>query len=447
MSLREAIKDLRNVARTLNKANFNFEMNALESFLDGIKVDKPAKPPEDILKPLLNKYLRGERNFSAREVRALPFIIHEPPITLNQTIEILRKLDFLKTSHLRGVLSVYLLNYDDSNKTERLRRELNNVRNVESVSLKKIFAAREYLFVDKRFQNMSKLFAEKLSVENSLETLGLSNFYKASNFIQTALKIFFRSNAAPVPAQFKILDELDADFDAYRNIFPYIADALIQSVDALIQSVYRTGYGKKKCMKIFYRRLGDPRFGNSRFKWQGVSQKSIDIFSQWLSEEDLEIFFELIRNTAVDSMWRYREKFWRAYLPHIVKTKIFLGSDAERLAAQIKDKINLKHGTLKDATADQSVFVFQIGRYIFSEWSHNGKLRVHKIEATFNLFDTAEDFFEKNSINRDILVKNFIEEWTHYPHIGQKSWQNKVSAWLKENCRITKTERDWRLEN
>ena len=439
MSLRDAIKDLRNVAKTLDRATFNFEMNALEKFLDGIKVDKPAKPPEDILKPLLEKILRGERDFSSRERRALPFIIYEPSITYRHITEILRELDFSRTSSLRGVLSVYLLNHDDSLKTERLRRELNNVCNVESVSLKKTFAARQYLFSNERFQNTSKLFAEKLSIDGALDELGLSNSYKASKFIQTALKIFFRANLPPA-ALFKILDELNGEFDTYKNIFPAAADALIQTV-------VRTGYGKEKCMEIFYKRLEDPRFGNSRFNWDKVSQKSRDIFCQWLSAEDLETFFELIRQTAVNRMWRYREKFWRAYLPYIVKTKIFLGNNAKMLAAQIKNKIELKHGNLTGSSDDQSAFVFQIGRYIFSEWSHNGKLRVHKIDTTFNLFDTAEDFFEKNSISRNVLEKNSVGEWRHYPNAGENSWQNKVGAWLGENCGIYKTENDWRLED
>ena len=438
MSLREAIKDLKNVAKTLDRTNFNFEMNALEKFLAGIKVDKPAKPPENVLEKLLWKFRNRVEDFSSREIRALPFIIYEPEIVSYEMIAILQLMDFSRTSHLRGVLSVYLEHHDDSNKTERLRRELNNVRNVDSALLRKVFAARQYLFSNERFQNMAKLFAEKRSVAGALEEFGLSNFYKASKFIQTALKIFFRANVPPA-AQFKILDELDSEFDTYKNIFPAVADALIQTV-------VRTGYGKNKCMEIFYRRLGDPRFGNSRFNWNGVSQKSRDIFCHWLSEEDLEIFFELINQTAVNRMWRYREKFWRAYLPYIVKTKIFLGNNAKMLAAQIKNKIELKHGNLTGSSDDQSAFVFQIGQYIFSEWSYNGKLRVHKIDTTFNLFDTAEDFFEKNSISRNVLEKNSVDEWIHY-NAEKYFWQNKVGAWLGENCGIYKTENDWGLEN
>ena len=438
MSLQDALKDLRNVARRLDTANFNPQMNALEEFLNGIKVNKPAEPPRDVLEELLRKFLRGNENFSASDKRKLPFIIHESPITFNDTIKILRKVDFSRTSHLRNVMGVYLQHYDDSNKTELLRQKLNGVRNVDSVTLKKTFAAREYLFGDRRFDNMAKIFTQKLSVAGVLEDFGLSGFYKTANFIQAALKFFFRTNTPPA-AQFEILDELDADFDTYENIFPAVADALIQTV-------YRTGYGKKKCMEIFYRRLGDPRFGDSRFNWQGVSQKSKDIFSHWLSEEDLEIFFELIRATALDSMWRYREKFWRAYLPHIVKTKIFLGNNAKRLAAQIKGKVNLNHGTLRGAAADQSVFVFQIGRYIFSEWSHSGKLRVQEVEKQMHLFDFGENLFEYDSISRDVLIRNSIAEWIHSSP-QTYFWQGEVSEWLEENCGISKIINDWGLES
>ena len=103
---------------------------------------------------------------------------------------------------------------------------MNVVREVDSVSLKKIFASRENLFMENHMANMEKLFAQKLSVAKVLETFGLSNFYKASNFIQAAIVNFFQINKN-MSAQFEILDELDAEFDTYKNIFPYIADALM----------------------------------------------------------------------------------------------------------------------------------------------------------------------------------------------------------------------------
>ena len=434
MSLRDSILGLRNAARSLNAATFNPEMNALKILADNLG-DKifSCDPPEDFLKKLLEKFLRGEKNFTRREFKALPFIIFEGAINFEDTKKILNMLNLSDKRHLSGLIKVYLNHYDGSNKTELLRRRINFIPKEfaeGSTRLKKIFASKDKLFADNRMANMENFFAQKLSVADSLEELGLTNFYKASNFIQTALIIFFQTNTPPA-AQFKILAELDSEFDTYKNIFPYIADALIQTV-------YRTGYGKNKCMEIFYRRLGDPRFGNSRFNWDKVSPKSRDIFSQWLSAEDLEIFFELINQTAVNRMWRYREKFWRAYLPHISSTWIFLGSDAKRIARQLGDK-NTGHGNLDGGVRDQSVFVFQIKNFIFLEWSHNGKLSVYKSETT-NLF------FGLPSLRGINITSNVIKDWVHSSP-KTYSWQKKVSEWLKTNCGIDKTEKDWRLEN
>ena len=429
MSLHDSVKDLRNVAKHLDAAKFNPQINELEKFLDGVEFDKPVKPPADVLKMLLQKFRNGDENFSAREIKNLPFIIYEQEITSHDVKKILGKLDFSRASHLRRVMSAYILNYDGSNKTELLRQELEKIRKVDVVSLQKIFASRDKFFAKDCFQNMTKFFAQKSGVKDALKELGLSDFYRTANFIQTALKIFFRSNFARLENKFKLLDELDAEFDVYKNIFPPVADALIQSAAA-------TGFGKKKCLEIFYRRLGDPRFGYTRFNWNSVSQKSKNIFLHWLVEEDLEIFFKIIKDTAVDSMWRYREKFWRAYLPFISNTRIFLGSDANRIARRLGDK-TMAHGNLSGGSNDQSVFVFQIGRFIFSEWSHNGKLRVHDAES-------AQNFFGAIYINRRAIDENFIAVWIHSSP-QTYFWQRAVSDWLGKNCGIRKAQVDWGL--
>ena len=90
-----------------------------------------------------------------------------------------------------------------------------------------------------------------------------------------------------------------------------------------------------------------------RFNWDKISEKSKAIFLRWLVEDDLEIFFKIIKQTALDRMWRYREKFWRAYLPHISSTWIFLGSDAKRVARQLGDK-NMGHGSLDGGASDRN---------------------------------------------------------------------------------------------
>lgn len=193
----------------------------------------------------------------------------------------------------------------------------------------------------------------------------------------------------------KILAELDKDGAAYKNIFAAVADALIPAANT-------RNFGKKDCLEIFCRQLGDPRFGFGHFNWSAVSQRAKEIFMHWLAEDDLETFFEIVKQTTDDKHWRYRETFWRKYLPHISNTWIFLARDARRYAIQSK----LNHGTLRNGGTNKAVFVFQIGRYIFSEWSNVGKVRSYTLEH-------GEKFFGLSEVNGEHLRKNFVKEWIH----------------------------------
>ena len=371
MSIHDAIKDLRAAAKRLNAATFNPQMNALAEFVD--KLDGKgitAAPPEDVRQKALEKFLRGDYDFTRRELKALPFIIYEGAINLDGVRKIFGKLDFDNKRHVSGLVNVYLNQYDGSAKTELLRGRLNSTNVADnSARLKKIFAAREFLFGDDRLANTAKLFAQRQSVAGVLETFGLADSFKVSNFIKDALVTFYRTSA--FAAQLKILRELDADYDAYQNIFPAVADALIPTVA-------RAGYGKELCLDVFYRRLGDPRFGFTRFNWNDVSDKSKEIFCHWLSEDDLETFFKIVAATTDDAHWGYRERFWRRYLPRITNTWIFLTGNAKIYAAQSK----VRHGTLTNGGGNQAVFVFQVGRYIFSEWSNVGKVRAYSSSRT-----------------------------------------------------------------
>lgn len=417
MSLHDAIKDLRGAAKRLDAATFNPNMNALAEFVDKLDPNGiTATPPPDVLKQALEKFLRGDYDFTRREIRALPFIIYESAVSLDGAKKILRQLDFDNRRNIGGLVNVYLNQYDDSAKTAILRQLLRYMPDrltENSRRLQKIFAARKFLFGDDRFANTAKLFAERQSVAGVLETFGLADSFKVSNFIHAALVTFYRMNN--LAAQLKILRELDADFDAYKNIFPAVADALIQAVA-------RAGYGKELCLDVFYWRLGDPRFGFTRFNWNSVSDNAKKNFMHWLSEDDLETFFKIVAATTDDAHWGYRERFWRRYLPRITNTWIFLTGNAKIYAAQSK----VNHGTLTNGGGNQAVFVFQIGRYIFSEWSNVGKVRAYSSSR-------HEEFFGRHQISGDFIKSKSAKAWIHSSP-QTDFWQRKVGAWIERYC-------------
>lgn len=419
MSLPDAIKKLHDVAKTLSTAKFDPKLDALKKFVDSITITKTVTPTGDVLAELVAKFLRGDENFSRRELRNLPFIIYASEITVDDAAKILRRLNFFHAGQLRSLVTVYLLNYDGSAKIKLIRRQMNLIpsdMSGNSLTLRKIFAAREYLFGNERFANMSKLFARKLSVDGTLETLGLSNFFKTSQFVHVALQNFFRTNAE-LSARIEILQRLDDDSSAYEDIFPVAASVLIQAVEKL-----KDDYAREICLDVFYRRLSDPRFGGKRFRWNDVDPNSREIFCRWLCAKDLEVFFKLVAETSNDKQWRYREKFWRAYLPRISNTWIFLGKKAQRIAAKLS---NLNHGSLKGESGNQSVLVFRIGRHIFSEWSNIGKVRVHG--------DNQQYLFGLYEVDGDFIRQNFVMEWAHSSP-QTYFWQQQVRDWIERNC-------------
>ena len=418
MSLREAIADLRGAAKRLNSATFKPDMNALQKFVETLEAGNvSATPPTDVRQRALEKFLRGDNDFTRRERRALPFIIYEGAINLDGVKKILRLLDFDNTRHISGLVNVYLTGYDASAKTDLLRLLLNYGRLADnSRRLQKIFSMRKFLFGDNCLANTAKLLAQRQSVNVVLEDLGLTNFFKVSNFIHAALKNFYRTSYRA--AQIKILRELDADPASYKNIFPAAADALIPVVgDA----------GKKICLVIFYRQLGDPRFGFTRFNWNAVSDNAKKFFLRWLAEDDFKIFFKVTRETLQGdvnalNMWNAREEFWSEYLPRIGNTWVVLGSNAQRIARRrLQDQ--RKHGKLLgSADSDKSGFLFQIGQYIFVEWSHDGALRVYPAQRVSNYI--GNDFAKSEMMNVKITYRK--------PHLG--AWQDNVSDWIARYC-------------
>jgi len=72
--------------------------------------------------------------------------------------------------------------------------------------------------------------------------------------------------------------------------------------------------------------------------------------------------------------------------------------------------------------ADKSGFLFQIGAYIFAEWSHDGALRVYPAQRVQNYI--GSNFYKSQMMRVPVDYRQV--------HIG--AWQAKVRAWIQRNC-------------
>lgn len=128
----------------------------------------------------------------------------------------------------------------------------------------------------------------------------------------------------------------------------------------------------------FVKRFGDPRFREHATRWRPVSEDARAVVTGWLVADAVEQFFRLIRETAYDHHWKYRQSFWAAYLKrHLIDDAWFvLGRRARQLLRQISKYEDSACGSLVGGTSDQSVLLMKIDGITVAEWSHNGSCRI-----------------------------------------------------------------------
>lgn len=427
--LRQAIKRMRNVTRKFRTEDAHFPLlthiqaaaQRLAESENRYEMTSTTDP-----KTLLKKLKNGDV-LSPHEVRDLPFILYEAKCDMELFAHALREMNLRRGRHVRRLLYVYLMNYDPSEKTRQLSSRLHNwfkagLLQTSNPFLRSTEKHALFLFGDKCMDNMSVLFIQQRNVDAVMQQLNFPPLLKGGNFLTEALKTFFGSNKLPLAQKYEMFREIREDEGVSHSVFPTVANALIPQIDTLSpkeQAAY-----KKDAMDAFYRLLGDPRFGIESIRWNAVSDDTRRIFLHWLAENDLELFFKIIKETAVDRMWSERKKFWKRYLPHISETKVFFGTRALEYARSL-DGMYMRYGELKGVDPKHSIFVFRMGRFTFVEWSHNGALRVW-------MESDARFFFQTNELHRnDVVYARREAEWYH-----RGDWQSKVQSWIRKHCGI-----------
>lgn len=429
--LKKAIKNMKKNA----KANLDLQMDlSIDSDIEKLASSIMEKASntiirhddEEKLKVILQKLVAGEV-LDRHEKKQIPFILYSKHCDYNTFCRGISKIDFENKRHLTRLLYVYFFNYDESEKTEGLARyflnfvfqqiEIGNANFLlgNACKLQKLF------FDNARMNNMAKVIDRMTSLSELYKLLCFPTALWGCNFIKEALKKYFEDRSFSLDRQYKLFKGIIHD-EKYTLIFPVVIDSLILKID-LTQGIAKNKY-KKSAINLFCKVMGDPRFDDVHLQWNDVSKKAKKIFLSWLAENDLNLFFKIIDKTGVDSMWQSRKAFWQRYLKYISKTWVFFGKEASILAKNLKYN---NYGELKGGLSDHSALAFQMGNYVFIEWSHIGALRVWEA-------DEAPDVFGKGVVDKNKIVHTFpfpIKEWKHH---GNKNdyWQSQVRDWIDE---------------
>ncbi len=392
-----------------------------------------------LVKKAVRMYQGSREEFNWREIRSLPFVIFSPEVTLPAARYILKQIDLEKTTCFRRLLFAYFRGYKPKeSKTEWIRTVLwkqmqKNDRRVRSIHFLQDFPQ---LLAKDGVSQMAEFFSEG-DLYGGLQTLSFPSTLYGSNFVKAAIVNAFQMDIG-LDAKQNLLKDLTEN-PVYKGLVPKVVGPVIISVDE-----EGGDSAKNWLMQLVFRYMGDPRGNNTA--WLYVEEKAKEIFLHWLVKNDFAVFFHIIASTA-DSMWKYRQAFWGAYMDEIRASRIIIGQKAKLILNQLPSEEKRKlmaYDYLEGKSSDTSLLVFTIGQYTFIEVSHNGKLRVYSREKSpIQIFSQRH----RTIYYSDLINSDTEEEFVHTNPRGRgPNWQPKVRDWIYDHCGIWRKEQQWKVQ-
>lgn len=178
----------------------------------------------------------------------------------------------------------------------------------------------------------------------------------------------------------------------------------------------------------------DPRIAAADVRWRDVSDKAREIFTQWITKEDLRFFFDVVAQACDDPKFAYRKAFWLAYLEYITFCRPVLRGDAEHLFRNDPQAMQYyrdrRPAELKGGNSNQHAFIIQMTEFTFVEFSTAGACYVYRnAHLPFELGDAEYRMDELRS------KLKAIHRVIHY-NSEDYYWQDGFASWLEREVSI-----------
>lgn len=172
-------------------------------------------------------------------------------------------------------------------------------------------------------------------------------------------------------------------------------------------------------------RLLDPRLPANANNWIGISDAARDLLIQWLSAEDIQLFFDHVLPARSDP--HGRKPFWLKYKDKVKRSRPLLSYlDETRWQANAVTKGKRNFGRM-DYNCDTSAFLLDFGTVMVVEFSKVGNavyIYPHRdIRRLTDSFWSSARF----SLHELKQPENCIDRITHNPH-----WQRKMRTLLAQ---------------
>ncbi len=182
------------------------------------------------------------------------------------------------------------------------------------------------------------------------------------------------------------------------------------------------------------REWGDPRLTGGDVRWRAVSDEAKQIFTRWITKEDLRFFFDVVARACDDQKFAYRRAFWLAYLEHISLCRPMLRRDAEYLFRNDPQALQYyrerRPAILTGGNSSQHAFIIQIDNYTFVEFSTAAACYVYNnANLPFRLSDSEYHITELRDQPR-------ADHRVIHRNSENYSWQRDLASWLRSNLGI-----------
>ena len=182
------------------------------------------------------------------------------------------------------------------------------------------------------------------------------------------------------------------------------------------------------------REWGDPRITGGEVRWRDISNEAKQIFTRWITKEDLRFFFDVVARACNDQKFTYRKTFWLAYLEHISFCRPVLRRNAEYLFRNDPQTLQYyrerRPATLTGGNSNQHAFIIQMGNYTFVEFSTAAACYVYN--NADHLFQLGDSEYHINEFRNQLWADHRVI----HRDSEKYSWQRDFASWLRSNLGI-----------
>ena len=305
-----------------------------------------------------------------------------------------------------------------------------------------------YIFTNEASQTIANLYFEIRDFEKLLLRLPFSNESQLhSRIIFDSIKRIFVSSQLTTVEVVNALKDVFKN-DRYKEILPETINLICHQEGMTIRedineipSKYDEGINQM--VGFLINSWGNPKDSNFNSDgWRHLDEEVLRYFRFKFAQTDFDLFLAVLSKCHNSTMWKYREKFWSAYLKYVVRSKVFLTASGQNEASKLiqgQFKNNLSYGKISD---DKSMIIFEFENFCVVEWSHFGKvtflsgLTIDEIENIFNAQEIVEIEMKRPGVYYS--VHNVVDSVVHDAPMSY-GWQQEVEKILKDKFNLLPT--------